>query len=160
KQKDKRRELKNFTIDYVLDDSDGNTYVLAEEFYITHQYVSTGMGMGYTVTTYQYDDGIVIKFNSSANLESGRSNFKKDTHQSYNVFLKNDQLHIILNSGKRLTEKNDGRTKVSQGFFESSSLYDINFSKAGEMSYDKIQDNKGNTFYLPSLGSYENGRFI
>ena len=49
---------------------------------------------------------------------------------------------------------------MSKGFLESSSLYDINFSETGEISYDKIQDNKGNTFYLPFLGSYENGRFI
>lgn len=160
RQKDKSKELKNFTIDYVLNDNKGSTYILAEEFYITYNYISTGMGTGYTTTTYHYDDLIVFKFNNSGKLEWGRSIFKKANTPSYHAFLKNDQLHIILNSGKRLTEKNDGRTKVSKGFLESSSLYDINFSETGEISYDKIQDNKGNTFYLPFLGSYENGRFI
>lgn len=160
KRKDKSKELKNFTIDYVLNDSQGNTYLLAEEFFIRHTYVHMPNGTGYYTTTYHYNDIIVFKFNNSGKLEWGRSIYKRANAPSYNAFLKNDQLHIILNSGKRLTEKNDGRTKVSRGFLESTSLYDINFSKTGDMSYDKIQDNKGNTNYLPSYGSYENNRFI
>jgi hypothetical protein len=160
RRKGNSRELKNFSIDYVLNDSEGNTYLLAEEFFVRHQYVTTGNGMGYHQTTYHYNDVIVFKFNNSGKLEWGRSIHKRANSPSYNAFLKNDQLHIILNSGRRLTEKNDGRTKVSRGFLESTSLYDINISKTGDISYDKIQDNRGNTYYLPSYGSFENNRFI
>jgi len=159
-ERKKDKELKSFYVDYVLMDDQKNTYLLAEEFYITTQYVSTGMNGGYVQTIYHYDDILVFKFNSQGELAWGRSIFKRATSPSYNAFVKNNQLHVILNSGKNLREKNDGRTKVSQGFLESSALYDIVYANDGEVSYDKIQDNSGNTDYVPFFGTYENGTFI
>ncbi len=158
--KKKKKELKSFYVDYVIEDSFGSTYLLAEEFYVTQTYVATGNGMGYWVTTYHYDDVLILKFNSNGDLDWGRSIFKRSTSPSYNAFLKDDKLHVVLNSGKNLTEKNDGRTKISKGWFESSALFDFVYSKDGEVSYDKIQDNKGKTYYLPYFGTYENGKFV
>lgn len=155
----KDKELRSFYVDYVLQDQDDNTYILAEQFYVTQTYVSTGNG-GYWVTTYHYDDILVFKFNANGELDWGRSIFKNATSPSYNAFVKGDQLHVILNSGKNLTEKKDGRTKVSRGFLESTALYDFVYSSNGEVSYDKIQDNKGNTNYTPYFGTFENGKFI
>lgn len=155
----KDKELSSFYVDYILHDKNDNTYILAEEFYVTQTYVSTGTG-GYFVTTPHYDDILILKFNKKGELEWGRSVFKKATLPSYNAFIKNDELHVILNSGKNLTEKSDGRTKVSKGFFESTSLYDFVYSKEGEVSYDKIQDNKDNTDYVPFYGTFENNTFI
>jgi hypothetical protein len=155
------KELSNFYIDYVLTDGEGNTYVLAEEFYVTSNYVSNGAnGGGYWVYTYHYDDVLIIKFNAEGNLDWGRSIFKRATAPSYNAFMKNGELHVILNSGKNLTEKKDGRTKASKGWFESSSLYDFVYSASGDVTYDKIQDNRSNTFYAPFYGTFENEKFI
>ncbi|WP_040278459.1 hypothetical protein [Psychroserpens damuponensis] len=154
------KELSNFYIDYVLTDGQGTTYMLAEEFYVTSHYVSTGTTGGYWTYTYHYDDVLIIKFNAEGNLDWGRSIFKRSTAPSYNAFMKNGELHVILNSGKNLKEKKDGRTKASTGWFESSSLYDFVYSASGEVSYDKIQDNKGNTFYTPFYGTFENEKFI
>jgi hypothetical protein len=42
----KKKELKNFDINYVLTDDNGANYLIAEEFYITQTYVSTGNGTG------------------------------------------------------------------------------------------------------------------
>lgn len=154
------KELKNFYVDYILEDSDGNTYLLAEEFYITQTYVSTGMNGGYWQTVYHYDDILILKFGASGELDWGRSIFKKANAPSYNAFVKNNELHVLLNSGKNLLEKKDGRTKVSKGFFESSSLYDIVYDNLGEVIYSKIQDNKGKTFYLPFYGTYQDETFI
>ena len=158
--KKKGKELKNFYVDYILEDSDGNTYLLAEEFYITQTYVSTGMNGGYWQTVYHYDDILILKFGASGGLDWGRSIFKRSTTPSYNAFVKNNELHVLLNSGKNLLEKKDGRTKVSKGFFESSSLYDIVYDNSGEVIYSKIQDNKGKTFYLPFYGTYQDETFI
>lgn len=160
RKKSKGKEISNFYVDYVLQDNNGNTYILAEEFYITQTYVSTGTTGGYWVTTYHYDDILIMKFDAKGELSWGRSIFKKATAPSYNAFLKDDQLHVILNSGKRLTEKNDGRTKVSKGFLESTALFDFVYSADGKVSYDKIQDNKGNTYYTPYFGTFENNTFI
>ncbi|GAB5563050.1 MAG: hypothetical protein Wins2KO_01130 [Winogradskyella sp.] len=134
--------------------------MLAEEFYITEVYVNNGMNGGYWQTVYHYDDILILKFNSSGQLDWGRSIFKRATAPSYNAFVKDDELHVLLNSGKNLLEKKDGRTKVSKGWFESTSLYDIVYDKFGEVTYSKIQDNKGKTFYLPYFGTFEEGKFI
>ncbi|WP_299099755.1 hypothetical protein [uncultured Winogradskyella sp.] len=155
------KELGSFYIDYIIEDSVGNTYILAEEFFISQTYVSNGMnGGGYWQTTYHYNDILILKFGASGSLDWGRSIFKRATAPSYNAFLKNDELHVLLNSGKHLLEKKDGRTKVSQGLFESSSLYDITYNNAGEVVYSKIQDNKSNTYYLPFFGTFSNDVFI
>ncbi|MCF6279992.1 MAG: hypothetical protein L3J14_06560, partial [Flavobacteriaceae bacterium] len=156
----KKKELSSFEVDYIIEDSEGNTFLLAEEFYITTHYVSNGQYGGYWVTTYHYNDVLILKFNKNGDLEWGRSIFKRSTSPSYNAFLKDDELHVILNSGKNLTEKKDGRTKASKGWFESSALYDFEYQINGEVSYNKIQNNKGKTYYLPYLGSYYNGKFI
>src|SRR5690606_23905001 len=71
----KDTELSNFYIDYIVEDSNGNTYLLAEEFYITQQYIQTGTMGGYWTTVFHYDDILILKFNANNNLEWGRSVF-------------------------------------------------------------------------------------
>ncbi|MFD2827916.1 hypothetical protein ACFSYG_15655 [Leeuwenhoekiella polynyae] len=161
KGKDKsEKELSNFTIDHFLNDANGNIYILAEEFYISSNYVSTGMAGGMMVTTPHYDNIIILKYDSDGKLLWGRSIFKRSTIPSYNAFVKDDKLHVLLNSGKNLSEKDDGRTKASKGWFESSSLYDFEYDTEGNVSYNKIQDNKGSTKYYPHNGTYENNTFL
>ena len=160
RKKDKGKELSSFYVDYIVEDSKNNIYLIAEEFFITQVYIANGLNGGYWQTVFHYNDILILKFNPNGDLDWGRSIFKKANGPSYNVFLKDEQLHVILNSGKNLIEKKDGRTKVSKGILESSSLYDIVFTKNGEVSYDKIQDNKGKTSYTPYYGTYNNGEFI
>lgn len=154
------RELANFDINYLLSDDKSNTYLLAEEFYITTTYMAMANGGGTTQTTPHYDDILILKFNSTGSLEWGRALFKRSTVPSYNAFMRNGELQIILNSGKSLREKQDGRTKISHGFFGSAALYNISFSAEGEVSYNKILDYKDNYRYLPHYGAYHNEKFI
>lgn len=156
----KNKELSNFYIDYVITDTDNSTYVIAEEFYITTNYVSTGVNTGYYQNVYHYDDILILKFTPEGKISWGRSIFKKDNVPSYNVFLKDNKLHLIFNSGKRLTEKKDGRVKASKGFLESTSLFDFEYSSNGEVLNTKIQDNKGNTTFIPFYGNFNTGKFI
>ena len=59
----KKKELNSFYVDYIIRDNNGNTFLLAEEFYITTTYVATGMnGGGYWTTNYHYDDILILKF--------------------------------------------------------------------------------------------------
>jgi len=157
-----KRELKNFYIDHVINDKAGNLYIIAEEFYET---VSVGdygpnMKFGMAQVVSHYDDILILKFNPKGDLEWGRSLFKRDIEQSYNVFIKDERLHVILNSGRVLTEETSGRIKASVGLFESTALYDIAFTQHGELSYNKIQDNKKKIFYQPNYGYYYNTKFI
>jgi hypothetical protein len=156
----KDSELTSFTLDYLLEDEKGNTYLVAEEFYVTQSYVSNGMNGGMYITTYHYDDILITKLDENGTLNWGRSIFKRDTKPSYNAFLNNGKLHVLLNSGKNLTAKTDGRLKVSKGWFESSSLYVFLYDKEGNVTHEKIQDNKGKTMYIPYRGSYANGKFV
>lgn len=156
----KDSELTSFSLDYILEDDNGNTFLIAEEFYVVQVYVSNGMNGGYYMTTYHYDDILITKLDADGNLKWGRSIFKRATTPSYNAFLKDDKLFILLNSGKKLTDKADGRLKVSKGWFESTSLYAFVYDVDGNLRYEKIQDNKGKTTYIPYLGSYKNGKFV
>lgn len=161
RKNDKKKELRNFDIDYILRDEENNTYLVAEEFYITQIYVSTGMyGGGYWQTIPHYDDILILKFNQDGDVVWGRSVYKRATTPSYNAFVKNTDLHLILNSGKNLTEKTDGRTKLSKAWLESTSLYDLEYTNKGEVAYNKIQDNSGNEYYLPFFGTYQSNKFI
>ncbi|GAA4970098.1 hypothetical protein [Algibacter aquimarinus] len=161
KKKDNNAELSNYYVDYVITDAIGNTYLLAEEFYITDAYVSNGMnGGGYWLTTFHYNNVLVLKINAEGKLDWGRSIFKRAGNPSYGAFVKDNELHVILNSGKNLTEKDDGRVKVSKGWLESTALYDIVFDEIGNVTHNKIQDNKGKTFYKPYYGIFNGERFI
>lgn len=160
RKKEKNKELKKFYLDHVLNDIDDNIYLIAEEFYITSQRVGTG-NSAYYETIYHYDDIVVLKFDKNGDLVWGRSIFKKDYAPAYNAFVKENTLHIILNSGKNLVEKSDGRTKVSQGFFERTALYDIEFNEAGAVFYHKIMEYSNNLdIFLPFYGTFEANRFI
>lgn len=156
----KDRELTSFDLDYILEDEDGNTFLIAEEFFITQTYMPNGMNGGYSVTTYHYDDILIIKFNSDGDLIWGRSIFKRSNSPSYNTFIKDGKLHVVLNSGKDLTKKQDGRLKVSKGWFESTALYDFVYDEEGNVVHEKIQDNKGKPKYIPYRGNYKNGKFV
>jgi hypothetical protein len=158
-EKMNKKELSNFDINHILKDSQNNIFLLAEEFYVTS---TAGMGpynMG-GGTNNHYDDIIIVKFNPNGKLDWGSNILKSDFKPSYNAFLKNDELHVILNTGSDLNQLDDGRTKIRKGFFESSALYDFSYTIDGNESIQKIQDNKGKAYYLPNFGYYSSGKFI
>ncbi len=153
-----KKELSDFKINYILNDSENNSYFLAEEFYTTSSYSAGPYGGGSTMP--HFDDILILKFTKEGNLIWGRSIYKKAGESNYNAFLKDDKLHILLNTGKDLKKLKDGRTKTTKGFFETSALYDYSYSVKGELTIAKIQNNKNNTYYSPKFGSFVNGKFI
>jgi len=132
----KKKELSNFDINYVLKDDNNNVYLLAEEYYLTENYNTFNET---STTVAHYNNIIIIKFDNKGNLDWGRSIYKQDNKPSYNAFLKNDELHVILNSGKNLKELDDGRTEIYKGFFESSALYDFVYNSKGVESIKKYR---------------------
>jgi len=153
--KKKDKELSDFKIDYILNDIQDNVYLMAEEFYISYNY------QNYNAQKVEhYGDILIIKFNPNGKLDWGRSIYKNSMRPSYNAFIKNDNLHLILNSGKNLRELGDGRTKTSKSFFETTALYDFVYKSSGNVEINKIQNNNDKTYYLPNSGNYVDGKFI
>jgi hypothetical protein len=162
KQNDK--ELDNFNIDYLRKDALGNVYLLAERLYYTHRgglFVPGGIGFGSVGEQVpHFDEILVLKFEQSGKLKWARSLFKKSYEHSYNAFINDGQLHVILNAGKDLKEKKDGRLKITNDFFESKALYDFSFTENGERKVTKILDYEDKERYMPNLGSYQGNQFI
>jgi hypothetical protein len=162
KQNDK--ELDFFNIDYIRKDTLGNVYLLAERLYYTSRgrmFMTGGIDLrsvGEQVP--HFDEILVIKFDPSGRLKWARSLFKKSHEHSYNAFINDGQLHVLLNAGKDLREKKDGRLKITKDLFESEALYDFVFTENGERKVTKILDYEHKGTYMPNLGSYQGNQFI
>ncbi len=160
RKKDKQKELKRYYLDYSLTDDEGNGYLIAEQFYITTRSVSTGNGAMYTENIYHYANILVLKFNIDGELVWGRTILKHDLFPSYHPFIAGNRLHILLNTGKNVSEKSDGRKKLKKGLFEKLSLFDVSFDpETGEQKMESLREgSKG--YYQPNHGSYGYDSFV
>jgi len=162
----RENELGDFYINYLRTDKYDNVYLLAERTYTTINSMPgsgmvAGSNYGYAVSEATiYNEILILKFSSDGELEWGRCLYKESSEHSYNAFLKNKNLHIVLNSGKDLKEKRDGRIKISKGIFESKALYDFVFTENGKMEINKILEYKNRETYLPNLGSFFGNQLI
>lgn len=160
RKKDKQKELKRYYLDYSLTDDEGNGYLVAEQFYTTTRSVSTGNGGFYTETIYHYANILILKFNVEGTLVWGRTILKHDLFPSYQPFVAGNRLHILLNSGKNVGEKSDGRKKLKKGLFEKLSLFDISFDPAtGDQKMESLREGRKGA-YQPNLGSYGFDSFV
>jgi len=156
-KKAKKKELVNFNVNYILSDKENSVYILAEEFFVTCNNNSFGGGGCKS----HFNDIIIVKYNKKGEIEWGKSILKKENKTTFNAFTDNENiLHILLNSGKKLDTKKDGRTLVTTNFLESSALYDISFDNIGNRKIQKIKENKDKTYYSPNYGNYVDGKFI
>jgi len=162
RKKKKEKEFRSYYLDYSIIDEEGNAYLTAEQFYITQHTFNNGPnGAMSTVTTFHYDNILVIKFDKEGNLVWGRSIFKKANSPSYNAFAVDKKLHILLNTGKNIQEKSNGRKKVKKSFLEKSALFDIVFDQDGNDTYQMVKENDGRKdFYSPNRGNYSFNQFI
>jgi len=159
--KEKEKEFRDFYLDYAFVDENGNSYLLAEEFYITQSTSSNGaMGGMSTSTQYHYDDILIIKFDSAGDILWGRGILKKDNAPSYNALVMDNELHVFFNTGKKIKNKTDGRKKAKRHFFSSTALFDVVFDANGKDTFEMIQENKGKAIYRPYLGTYDFDKFI
>ena len=159
--KEKEKEFRDFYLDYAFVDESGNSYLLAEEFYITTTSVPNGaMGGMSTNSQPHYDDILIIKFDSAGNILWGRGILKKDNQPSYNALVMDNELHVFFNTGKNIKEKEDGRKKAKRHFFSSTALFDVVFDADGKDTFEMIQENKGKAVYRPYLGTYDYDKFI
>ncbi|MEZ4810192.1 MAG: hypothetical protein R2819_07505 [Allomuricauda sp.] len=155
----KDKELNNYYLDHVIEDEDGNTTLLAEQFYVTQTYMYNEYG-GYWTTTFHYNNILVLSLDNKGDLKWGRSIFKASNAPSYNAFVADKRLHVLFNTGKSLKEKEDGRVKAKRGWLEATALFDYVYQENGEVTQEKLRENKGRDIYHPYNGFFQNDRFI
>ncbi|UII77274.1 hypothetical protein LV716_05745 [Flagellimonas sp. HMM57] len=156
----KDKELNNYYLDYVIEDERGNITLLAEQFYTTQVYINNGQYGGYWMTTFHYNNILILSIDNHGKLKWGRSIFKVSDAPSYNAFVLDKRLHILFNAGKNLKEKEDGRIKAKKGWLQSTALFDYSYNENGEVTQEKLRENKGRDIYHPYSGSFQNNRFI
>jgi hypothetical protein len=158
RRKKKGKEFQNYYLDYSIVDEYGDAYLLAEQFYITER--TRSLTTVYS-STYHYDNILIVKFDKEGNLVWGRSILKKSNEPSYNAFALDGKLHVLLNTGKNIQEKSNGRKEVKKKFLEKSALFDIVFDDKGEQTFEMIKENDGRKdFYSPNGGNYDYDTFI
>lgn len=161
RSKNKEKELRTFELDYILTDTEGNSYLTAEQFYITTVTTSNGAAGFVTTTVPNYDDILIVKFNPQGKIVWGRSIFKKANGPSYQPIEVDGQLHVFLNTGKNIANKSNDRKKLKKSFLEKSALYDIVYDANGKETYELIRENGGRKeFFSPWRGSYDLGTFV
>lgn len=145
----KEAEFVDFYLDYTLEDASGNSYLLAEEFYLNEGFNGNADRI--------FGNIIALKFNDVGELVWGRGIEKKTTIPSYQAFLLDGKLMVMLSASKKSSEKK----KVAYSLFGKSVLVNIIFDiENGEKQYESfpIQDSK--SVYVPYLGINENDQFI
>lgn len=162
RSKKKEKELRTYEMDYILQDDLGNSYITAEQFYITTQTAGGGInGVAVTTTVFHYDDILILKFDPKGNILWGRSILKKANSPSYQPIVVGDKLHVLLNTGKNITDKSNDRKKLKKSWLEKSALYDIVYDENGNESYEMIKEN-GNRkrFFSPWVGYFDWDTFV
>jgi hypothetical protein len=151
----KEKELTDYVIDYYLEDSSGNNYLCAEQFYITGNTSST---------EYHFDNIIITKFDSNGELVWSRALLKRNYAPNYKPVLIEDEFYIFLNNSSKLIEKSDGRKYLGENLsnlFSKQALYAIHFSaNEGDMHFDQLMENRGFNSFKTYLGEFSNGKFI
>lgn len=162
-QKNKRendtKDPSSYIINTILKDNHGNTYLLAEEFFLSRYYISNSSLGGYCQTFPNYNDIFVLKFTVSGELLWGRSILKKSDSNSYNAFLKGNDLHVILKTDELLEEKKGALKKADKKMFEGSTLCDFSYSPTGELLQFAISNKSDDHQFIPNHGTFENNTF-
>ena len=156
----KDKDLNSYYLDYVLEDEEGNVTLLAEQFFVTQTYVNNGQYGGSWITTFHYNNILVLSLDKNGEIMWGRSIFKVSDSPSYNAFIVDNKLHVLFNAGRNLKKKEDGRVKAKKGWLQATALFDYIYDEEGNVSQEKIRDNQGRDIYRPYNGSYQNGKFI
>jgi len=145
----KEAEFDNFYLDYALEDELGNSYLLAEEFYINDS--------GYNSPERIYGNIIVLKFNDIGELVWGRGIQKYSTIPSYQSFLMDDKLMVMLSASKKSGE----RKKVTNSFFGKPVLVNVILDiETGEQEFETFPSQDSKSIYLPYLGIFNRGHFV
>ena len=134
-------ELFDYNIDYMLTDTIGNTYMLAEQYYMD-QICRTDFRTGIQTCTYyyNYNDIIAIKIDKEGNIIWTKKIPKRQVtvndggpFSSYIAFLDNNRLHCIYNDSHRNNNLRQGDRMYTMSNPKKSIVVDIVMDENGLM---------------------------
>jgi len=145
----KEAEFTNYYLDYTLEDELGNSYLTAEEFYVNEGFNHSAEKI--------YGNIIVLKFNEIGELVWGRGISKYSVIPSYQAFLMDDKLMVMLSASKKSAVKK----KVSNSIFGRPVLVNVILDvETSEQQFEIIPSQDSKSIYLPYLGIFTKGQFI
>lgn len=135
-------ELFDYNIDYILTDTESNTYILAEQYFMD-QICRTDFRTGIQTCTYyyNYNDIIAIKINKEGNIVWTKKVPKRQVtvndggpYSSYIAFLDNNRLHFIYNDSYRNNNLRQGDRMYTMNNPKRSIAVDLVIDENGKMT--------------------------
>ncbi len=145
---DKHKELYNYSVDYLVSQSNGGLIMVAEQFYVN--VVTTCQPKGGCTTTYyyNYNDIIVVSFNPDASVKWMKHIPKTQVsandggyHSSYSFVVTNDKLNFIYNDNPKNLKPDADPKRTKNGISKKMvtvivgmNISDGNFNKTSMFS--------------------------
>jgi len=145
---DKHKELYNYSVDYLVSQSNGGLIMVAEQFYVNA--VTTCQPKGGCTTTYyyNYNDIIVVSFNPDASVKWMKHIPKTQVsandggyHSSYSFVVTNDKLNFIYNDNPKNLKPDADPKRTKNGISKKMvtvivgmNISDGNFNKTSMFS--------------------------
>jgi hypothetical protein len=154
----KGEELYNYSIDHIEIDKEGNTVVVAEQYYV--QTYTTTNSSGYTSTryVYNYNHILIVKFSPQGEVlwwskVPKRQRGGDPTYFSYMYAMKNNNIYILYNEHKKNLENLDPKDMYTLGNPKDAITSMIAIDAQGKLTKVPMfesRDDEGNTIFKPS----------
>ena len=103
---------------------------------------------------------LILKVNPSGELVWGRGIYKLSEHYDFNAFVKNEKLHLLLNSGEKVLNNPEKKVIFKERSLGFTALYDVVYDTDGNVTYHKVHNNESQKFYMPISGLFADGYFL
>ncbi len=153
--------INDLFVDSILKDINGSIYIIAEqkaeEWKVEHN--KHGVNESWSKNT-KYYSIVILKCTLNGTLLWGRAIDKYTSNKNYIAFLKNKEIHVLLNTGKTKEKKYSNTIKFNEILERGSSLYVVGYNEQGNARYRKVKKNKGKKSFKLNYGLLFEGNYI
>ncbi len=148
--KNEEKEIKNLVFKNLSITPENNIIFNAEEYFVTSNYkIEAGSGNRVKVKRYHYNDMVSAKLDASGDLLWTRNINKSEVTQhdeayvSYSTYIKGEDSYFFISTASENPEQlGKDRIIFRQGFSRNRNVFLIKLDAKGDMSYEKIIDDK------------------
>lgn len=148
--KDAEKEIKNLVFKNLSITPENAIVFNAEEYFVTSNFkIDAGSGNRVKVKRYHYNDMVSAKLDASGDLVWTRNINKSEVTQhdeayvSYSTYIKGEDSYFFISTASEQPEQlGKDRIIFRQGFSRNRNVFLIKLDAKGDMSYEKIIDDK------------------